>query len=398
MKAIVIGAGIAGLAAAKGLQRIGWEVQVYEQAPELKPLGAGLVLSANALKALRALGVLEPVLKAGHPLNNFRILSHKGQTLADTNHLLLSREFGIQSCISIHRGDLQQVLLEETHPLQLHTGKRCQSLVQDKAGVTVTFNDGTSATADLLIGCDGLHSAVRQQVAPGAKKRFAGYSCWRGVSLKRPVGMNQQQATESWGCGDRFGIVPLSHERVYWFACLNAPAAQHNNMKAMGIKELQKQFQHYHQPVQELLQLTPPEALIWNDIMDLEPLSTYVYGRVVLVGDAAHATTPNMGQGACQALEGTAILIAQLARLPLQEALKAYDQERVPRAGAIVRQSWQLGKIAQLENPLGVWLRNKLLPLVSQSVNDKQIKSLLAIELPEIPIQSKSAAFAQANQ
>ena len=348
-------------------------------------MGAGLVLSANALKALQALGLYEKVLKVGQLLDNFRILNKKGKTLADTDYLSMNQRFDIQSAICVHRGDLQQVLLEELQPLQVHTAKCCKSIVQEKNCVTVTFEDGSADTADLLIGCDGIHSAVRQQVAPMARKRYAGYTCWRGVTTSRPPSMDANKGTESWGAGDRFGIVPLINNRVYWFACLNTPQAQDPLMKAKDIVELQKQFKDYHQPVQELLQLTPPQALIWNDIVDLELLSTYIFGRVVLLGDAAHATTPNMGQGACQAIEGSAVLIAQLAKLPLYEALQAYDQQRVPRASGVVKQSWQLGKIAQLANPFGVWLRDKLFPLIPKSVNDKQLHHLLGITLEDIP-------------
>ncbi|MBW3544282.1 MAG: FAD-dependent monooxygenase [Bacteroidetes bacterium] len=385
MKAIIIGAGIAGLAAARGLQRIGWEVQVYEQAAVLKPLGAGLVLSANALKALKVLGLLETVLKAGQPLHNFSILDKKGRVLTHTNHLQLGKRFGIQSAISIHRGDLQEALLQLPHPLTVHTNQRFKSLVQDWEQVSVNFEDGTSDAADLLLACDGIHSAIRQQLVPQAKKRYAGYTCWRGVTNQYPANLNPHSATESWGAGDRFGLVPLSRDRVYWFACLNAARPQDPAMKAIGLPELQQRFGNYHTPIGELLQLTPPQALLWNDIIDLEPLTTYTYGRIALLGDAAHATTPNMGQGACQALEGTAVLMAQLAKYPLGQALAEYNRLRVPRAGGIVNRSWQLGKIAQLTHPVAVWLRNKALQLTPRSFSDKQLDELLGISLEQIP-------------
>lgn len=385
MKAIIIGAGIAGLSAARGLQRIGWEVAVYEQAAVLKPLGAGLVLSANALKALKVLGLLDAVLAVGQPLHQFSILNKNGQVLTHTNHQLLGKRLGIQSAISVHRGDLQEALIQLPHPLPVHTGKRFKSLEQDEGQVTVHFQDGTSDSAELLLACDGIHSAVRQQLVPQAKKRWAGYTCWRGVTSQYPENFDANSATESWGAGDRFGVVPLSDDRVYWFACLNAARPQDPNMQAMEIPQLQQQFTNYHAPVHELLALTPPAALLWNDIFDLEPLPTYTYGRVVLLGDAAHATTPNMGQGACQALEGTAVLMAQLAKHPLEQALAAYNKLRVPRASSIVKKSWQLGKIAQLEHPLAVWLRNKALRLTPASVNTKQLDALLGITLAEIP-------------
>lgn len=395
MKAIIIGAGIAGLAAAKGLQRLGWELYLYEQAPALKPLGAGLVLSANALKALQALGLLEAVLEKGHALHHFSILNKKGKVLANTDHLQLSRGLGIQSCLSIHRADLQQLLLQELMPLPLQLGKRCTSIKQDKNGVQVSFEDGSSDSADLLIGCDGLHSAVRQLVAPKAKKRFAGYTCWRGVTEGQPAAFNFQMATESWGNGHRFGIVPLGNDRIYWFACLNSNTIKNPELIHWGIKELKQQFKDYHAPVEAILQATPAHGLIWNDIEDLQPLRTYVYDKVVLVGDAAHATTPNMGQGACQALESVAVLIAQLAKLPLQQALQAYDKQRVPRAGGIVQQSWQLGKIAQMSHSVGVWLRDQLFPLIPKAINNKQLDTLFNIDFEEVPLLKQRDASRQ---
>jgi 2-polyprenyl-6-methoxyphenol hydroxylase-like FAD-dependent oxidoreductase len=268
--------------------------------------------------------------------------------------------------------------------MQVHTGKRLVSLTQDKQEISVRFEDGSTDSADLLIGCDGLHSAVRQQLVPGAKKRYAGYTCWRGITSSQPSNFPTTLATESWGRGDRFGIVPLSKNRIYWFACLNAPREQDPAMRQLGLPALKTRFASYHPPVLDVLERTPADALLWNDIVDLEPLSTYSWGRAVLVGDAAHATTPNMGQGACQALEGAAVLVAQLSRHPLAEALQAYNRLRLPRASGIVKKSWQLGKIAQASNPLGVWLRDHLLPLVPPSVNEKQLEGLLGIELPEI--------------
>ena len=384
MKAIIIGGGIAGLAAAKALQLLDWEVSIYEQAPELKPAGAGIVLSANALKALKAISLYDDVTAKGNVLEKFSILDSKGKTLSNTNHSKLSKKFGHISGISLHRTDLQQAILSEIFRIKVQTGKRCKTISQTADHVEVLFEDGKVAKGDLLLGCDGIHSVVRQSQFPEAELRYSGYTCWRGVTSHRPTSREITYATESWGKGKRFGIVPLTNNRVYWFACLNAPQARDPKMEKMGIKELQEVFSEFHEPVQEVLSLTPPEALLWNDINDLKPIPSFSKGRVVLLGDAAHATTPNMGQGACQALEDVAVLGSLLMKNDYETAFLKYDQLRVPRTHKVVNQSWQLGKMAQWENPLAVGFRNLLLKSMPASVNEKQMDSLLNVEFEKV--------------
>lgn len=384
MKAIIIGGGIAGLAAARGLQLLNWEVKIYEQAPELTPAGAGIVLSANALKALQAIRLYDPVVAKGNPIDKFDILDEKGNTLTSTNHLLLSKKFGHVSGITLHRRELQEVLLSQLSSLTVQTGKQCRSINQTPEGVEVEFNDGELVQADILLGCDGIHSAVRENIFPGSQKRFAGYTCWRGVASSRPASQHPKQATESWGRGRRFGIVPLTENRVYWFACLNTPLARDPKLAKMDLNDLQQIFTDFHEPVKEVLQKTPPEALLLNDIMDLKPIPSFSKGRVVLLGDAAHATTPNMGQGACQALEDVAVLSALLQKYEPEKAFIEYNKLRVPRTHEVVNKSWQLGKIAHWENPIAVSFRNLLLKNLPDSVNERQLNELLNVRFEPV--------------
>lgn len=312
MKAIIIGGGIAGLAAARGLQLLNWEVSVYEQAPVYKAAGAGIVLSANALKALKALGLYEAIAEVGHPIELVNVKSEKGNILSKTDLPSLAKRFDHLSSLTLHRSELQSVLLSQLCPLQVQMGKKCKSIRQSQTGVEVEFEDGELASADILLACDGIHSAVRKSVFPDVEKRYSGYTCWRGIASARPNSHPANLVIESWGRGRRFGIVPISKNRVYWFACLNAPRPQDPKMEKITLQDLKKIFKNFHAPIAEILENTPEQAIIWNDILDIKPIPSFTNVRVVLLGDAGHAPTPNMGQGGCQTLEDAAVLPALL--------------------------------------------------------------------------------------
>jgi 2-polyprenyl-6-methoxyphenol hydroxylase-like FAD-dependent oxidoreductase len=197
------------------------------------------------------------------------------------------------------------------------------------------------------------------------------------VTDQLPEGFDTDQFTETWGVKGRFGIVPLAGGRVYWFACINGPQND-ACMRAYGPEELSKAFKDFHFPIPQLISNTPREAILWNDILDFKPIDKYVYDRIVLLGDAAHATTPNMGQGACQAIEGAVILgTYMLEASSPEEAFKAYEQAKVEKAQWVVNNSWQFGKIAQLDNPILVGLRNGLFRMIPAKSTEKRMKKLL---------------------
>jgi 2-polyprenyl-6-methoxyphenol hydroxylase-like FAD-dependent oxidoreductase len=175
--------------------------------------------------------------------------------------------------------------------------------------------------------------------------------------------------------------VPLSDGRVYWFACLNAPQQKGERLAAVGKTELLEIFRDFHSPVPEIIGATEPTKILWNDIIDFAPVEKFAFGRVLLLGDAAHATTPNMGQGACQAIEDAAVLGKLLAKYQdPQAAFRIFEKLRTKRTSFIVNRSWQIGKIAQLDNPILAWLRNMVMRLAPESMNERQVKALLAVE------------------
>jgi 2-polyprenyl-6-methoxyphenol hydroxylase-like FAD-dependent oxidoreductase len=169
---------------------------------------------------------------------------------------------------------------------------------------------------------------------------------------------------------------------VYWFACINSAKARNPYYRAFRLADLQRHFADYHSPIPELLALTTDEQVIWGDILDLKPLKRFHFGRVLLLGDAAHATTPNMGQGAGQAVEDAAVLASCLAQAPsIEAAFQAFDHQRRPRTTRIVQQSWQLGKVAQIQQPWLVSLRNAVMRRVPASVNNRQMEFLYKTEI-----------------
>jgi 2-polyprenyl-6-methoxyphenol hydroxylase-like FAD-dependent oxidoreductase len=372
----IIGGGIGGLTLAVAMQRKGMDVSVYENAPEWRPLGAGLGITGNAVKAFRAIGLEEDILNAGKVIEKLRIVDTKGTHITFTDSVKISNQYGVVNNFAMHRADLHEVLISNLREGTVKLGKGCIDFVQSQNEVTLTFHDGTTAVANYLIACDGIHSAARKKFFPSSLPRYAGYTCWRGVTSDVPDDFDWDQTSETWGRGARFGIVPLKGERVYWFACLNATE---NNpvMRSMQRDDLLTYFAHFHHPVPQLIQGTSPDKIIWNDIIDLSPLKRFAFGNVVLMGDAAHATTPNMGQGACMAIEDAVVLANCIeAASSLDEAFMQFESKRIARTTKIVNDSRQIGRLAQLDNPLLSGLRNTVMRMMPQSLIERQFRFL----------------------
>lgn len=375
----IVGGGIGGLALAIAMQRRGYAVNVFENAPHIKPLGAGLGLAANAVKALSSIGISDDVLAKGKVMQKMVIKSQEGKMLSVTDSEEITKRFGMINNFTIHRADLHDVLIDHLAPGTLHLGKGCTSFGQHASGVDLVFQDGTTANFDYLIACDGIHSVFRKKLLPASQIRYAGYTCWRAVIDDVPPDFDFEETVEMWGTGSRFGIVPLTQKRVYWFACLNAnpndPA-----MRNYKVKDLVRRFATYQDPVVQLLLRTRDEQLIWGDINDIAPIQHFAFGNIALMGDAAHATTPNMGQGACMALEDAAVMANCIEEYhTVEEAFKQFEKKRIQRTTKIVNTSWTLGKVAQFQNPLLASLRNTAIRFTPKSVAEKQFKFLYDI-------------------
>lgn len=368
MKAIIIGAGIGGLSTALALQKQGIDVAVYEQAAQPREAGAGLSLWANAVKALRQIGI-DPV-ELGVEFHA-AIRTPDGTMLSQIAPEKLVNRFGTAT-IAVHRVDLMHALLQKVGDV-VNYDHRLERYTQDDTSITAHFTNGTTAEGDLLIGADGIHSIVRGQMQPDAKPIYHGYPAWRGIAT---FSHTHNIWGETWGRGARFGIVPLDAGRIYWFATANRPA---NTPPADHLTALRDLFGDWHAPIPELIATTPPEAILYNDVTDIEPLSTWIDGRAILLGDAAHAMTPNMGQGACQAIEDAVSLATHLKQnIPVDAALTAYEAHRLPHTRRVVLRSRAIGKLGQVENPIFITLRNTFTRLTPSSVTLRGLDFVLA--------------------
>ena len=372
----IVGGGIGGLTLAIGLQQKGFDVVVYENAPEVKPLGAGIVLAGNAMKAFANIGIDHHIVGAGRIMKQFVIREQSGRVITITNGDDISNSFGFVNTLTLHRADLHQALLGQLTAGTLVLGKRCIGFEQRVDGIHLSFADGASATAEYVIGADGIHSIFRKKLLPSSELRYSGYTCWRGVTGNIPRGFDFTSASESWGAGRRFGIVPLADDKVYWFATTNA-SFQDKTLAEYTLNDLRNLFSDFHVPVDHIISGTAPEHLLHHDILDVKPIRQFAFGRIALLGDAAHATTPNLGQGACMAIEDAVVLancVAASSDIP--SAFKVYQDKRIKRTTAIVNRSFGLGKLVQIENRFLAKLRNTAIRMTPDSIARQQVKFL----------------------
>lgn len=373
----IIGGGVAGLTAAIGLNQIGIQVSIFESAQALRGIGAGFGLAANAIQALDYLDLKVGVIPLGHYLENYNILDEQGKVLVSPETKTISAQYE-QDNFAIHRADLHQFLLSQIQSKNLHLGKRAFKMEEHTDGIDIFFEDGSNYQTDYLIVADGVNSPLRQQLIPNSAPRYAGYTCWRAtidnVNIKLKIG------SETWGSKGRFGMTPLVGNKIYWYACINAEAnsATYSNYT---IQDLKQNFANYHDPISQVLTETKDEQLIWNDIIDIKPLKNLAFGNILFIGDAGHATTPNMGQGACQAIEDVAVLVDELKKTKdVALAFQHFEQRRLKRTRYITETSWSIGKIAQWENPIGIIARNTLMRMLPEKIKQYKLKTLLSVD------------------
>lgn len=378
--AVVVGAGIGGLAAAIGLRRIGWEVRVVDRAPVLADAGAGISLAANGIRALDALGIGAAVRAAGRGQYTGGTRTPRGSWLARMDGAALERALG-SPIVGIPRADLHRLLRAALPPEALHTGVTVTAATSTTApgcGGRVRLTYASSASgelppeADLVVAADGVGSRLRGALFPAHPgPTYSGSTVLRAIT-HRPVDPRTDFEI-TWGRGAEFGHIAFTDGRAEWHAVLNSPAGvRHEDPLAV----LRRRFADWHAPVPELLEATRGEDVLHHDIVELAtPLPSFVAGRVVLLGDAAHAMTPNLGQGACQALEDAVVLAAALdGSARVESALAWYDAERRPRTTAVAAAARQAGRMGQrLAHPLAVPLRNTLMRLTPSGVAVRMI-------------------------
>jgi FAD-dependent urate hydroxylase len=336
LKVVIIGAGIGGLSAGVALQRAGYGVEIYERVSELRPAGAGVSLWSNGIKVLNWLGLGEQIAAVGGQMDEMRYIDCTGQVLSNIDLHLLIQRVG-QRPYPVARTDLQRMLLEAfTGKLTLNA--KCVGVEQDEQGVTAVFEDGRRARGDVLIAADGVRSQLRTYVLAGETvvPRYAGYVNWNGL-VPATADLAPKNAWVIYvGEHKRASLMPVGGDRFYFF--FDVPLPKGSPAGADVRAELAEHFSGWPEPVQNLIARLNPAQTNRLEIHDMGPITQFVRGRVALLGDAAHTTTPDLGQGGCQAMEDSAVLTRYLLtnNLGVEDALKRYAVERMERTSAVV--------------------------------------------------------------
>ena len=376
MRIGIIGAGIGGLVATAALQADGHEVAIYERRNDAGSIGAGLTLFSNAFAALDAIGLGDTV-RAVSSTAIGRLRS--GQRQPSGRWLVSLPPSETPTVRSLLRANLHHALVNRLEPDSLRLS--C-SVCASADGSPVLNVNGREERFDLVVAADGIRSDARTQWGLNREIRYAGYTAWRGISASS--GHLADEAGETWGRGARFGIVPLPDERVYWFATRTTPPG---GTDANARDTLLRLFDSWHAPISDLIEATAPDAILRHDIYDLADFPTsFVHHRGVLIGDAAHAMTPDLGQGAGQAIEDAATLTLLLRgadQRTLDGRLARFDSPRRPRTRGMWRQSRLTGRVAQITNPAASKLRDLGLRAAPSSLMANAMAGLQRWEPPK---------------
>ncbi|MGW7414733.1 FAD-dependent monooxygenase [Streptomyces sp. NPDC054863] len=361
-RAVVVGSGIGGLTAALALHRRGWQVTVLERAAALEPVGAGIGLAPNALRALDVVGLGASIRDLAAWQGEGGMRAPGGRWLSRTDSSAAVERFG-DPLVLVHRATLVDVLSAPLPEGTIRTGTAAELVdpgVVDGRPAVVRTPDG-DIEAELVVGADGIRSGVRGALYPehpGAA--YAGFTTWRVVV---PAPAEPFAPHETWGRGRLWGTQPLKDGRVYAYAAAAAPAGGHS---ADGEKaELLRRYGDWHHPVPEIVAAATEDQVLRHDVHHMTtPLPAYHRGRTVLIGDAAHAMCPTMGQGGNQAIEDGIVLAHHAAPgTGLGPALAAYSADRLPRTMGIVNRSAKVAKLMMLSSTPAVALRDGLMTL-----------------------------------
>jgi FAD-dependent urate hydroxylase len=323
-RVLIAGGGIAGLALAPMLTRTGVAVDVIEREPAWRPAGTGIYLPGNAARALRGLGLEAQIASRAVEIARQRFCDHHGRLLFEVDVADLWAAVG--PCLALHRADLHAVLREAAGAMPIRSGLALERLTQQGGIVSVEFSDGGSGEYDLVVGADGIHSAVRRQTFdPTAMPTPVGQVGWRFVAPRPP---EVTTWTVMLGRRTAFLTIPLDGDRVYCYCDFVSPP-NHDTPERVRAQRLSELFVEFADPAATLLDA---RAEIRASTIEEVALDRWARERVVLIGDAAHATSPNMAQGAAMALEDALVLTDCLHRIPaIPDAIAAFEARRRPR-------------------------------------------------------------------
>jgi 2-polyprenyl-6-methoxyphenol hydroxylase-like FAD-dependent oxidoreductase len=364
-RVVVVGAGISGLCVALALELAGIPVTVLERAPELQAIGGAITIWFNGVAGLDRLGLADEIDAVGSRLENQEMLDRRGRLLFEIAVGELTTANGLRPPIVVRRSDLLQTLSQSLRDGTVQAGVAYEGHDEQADGLAVRLSTGESVYASVLVAADGIDSGIRRSLFPQAEPRYAGYQYLRAIPEFEDARVPPGRFTFTFGPGDRFGING-ANGWTYWFAVIVA-APGTGDSEAGRKADLLERFRDFPPPVCDFIEATET-AIGRVDIRDLDPLESWRSGRLTLLGDAAHATTPNLARGAGEAIEDAVALADELAKLTslrdgtqVEAALRTFEERRRPASASVQTKARRIGKIASWRNPIACTAREQLL-------------------------------------
>ena len=355
---VVVGAGIGGLTAGLCLQEAGFDVQLVEQFDAVHEVGAGILLAPNASAVLyNRLSLGDELDAVSAPMTQAALKSWRGKTLYERS---VGAEDYSGPARMIHRAALQRVLYDALGADQVLLSSPVKGFEFADDQVAAIVEDDRHISGDALVGADGVHSKIREQLV-GDKAdplRYHGYTCWRGITVPfEHRDFKFGSLHEIQGRGLRAGMGYVDEERVYWWATADTPEGESDDPATIN-DDLGARYADFPDYFRAMLDATPPDQILRNDIHDRRPLKQWGIKAVTLLGDAAHPMAPNLGQGACSAIVDADMLAICLGEAQsLEEGLRKYEELRRPRTTWLQGQSKRFGDVGQWKNSVAVRLR-----------------------------------------
>lgn len=370
---LIVGGGVAGLMCKNRLEYLGYTPILVEKADVLRSDGAGILLGANVLKIFRECALEEPLMEYAQSLDEIMLYDQRGRTLGRFD-LEKIKEATTYPTVAVHRKRLHEILLNSVDFSTIRLSHKVIKIVEQDSALRVTYENGISEEYDYVIGADGLRSSIRELYVGHVPLRDSGYVCWRFV-CERPSALDARSSSEFWDTdGKRVGIFPIGEDKIYCFLLSTTRGGE----ESMSFNEVLKHFEGFSGDWQHVATSldTDSTELLFNPIADLSRVILQK-GNVILIGDAGHATTPNLGQGAAIGIESAFAFGELLKSHPFAEAIKLYTQKRFKRVSYIRNKSYMIGQMAHTRLPFFQPIREFIMRITPDGMNQREFEKAI---------------------